>query len=68
MILVLPKKLTMICMIKVVDKIMANTVRQEDCRLEMPLPWRSEARHLLGTYFKLADSIHYSNLKKLRSN
>jgi len=55
-------------MIKVVDKIMANTVRQEDCRLEMPLPWRSEARHLLGTYFKLADSIHYSNLKKLRSN
>ena len=54
--------------IKVTERILVNTERQTDGRLVMPLPWRTEALHLLESNFKLAENILYSNLKKLQKH
>ena len=48
----------------VIDYILCNTKRQEDGRLIMPLPWRYEALHLLGSNFTLAKIILNSQHRK----
>jgi len=42
-----------------------NCYRQDDGRLVLPLMWRSDVQHLLGTNFNLSKQILMSNLKKL---
>ena len=53
---------------EVVDYILNNTTREVNGRLLMPLPWRQEALHLLGTNYWLAKKILNSNLKKVQNN
>jgi len=49
----------------VVHYIISNTERATDGRLEMPLPWKTECKHLLGKNYNLSRKILQSNFRKL---
>lgn len=51
-----------------VNYVLNNTTRRDDGRLVMPLTWRNEVSHYLGTNRNLATKILQSKLNKLRKN
>lgn len=53
---------------RLVQFALSNTTRNSEGRLLMPLLWRSEVSHLLGSNFHLAKKILESNLKKVSKN
>ena len=53
---------------KLLNYVLDNTKRNSEGRLIMPILWRSEVSHLLGSNFELSKSILFSNLKKLKKN
>lgn len=48
--------------------VLSYITREENCRLVMPLQWKSEVAHILALNYSLALQILKSNLKRLQNN
>jgi len=53
---------------ELVEYALSNASRNSDGRIVMPLLWRREFAHMLGTNLKLAKSVLMSNLKKFNND